>query len=257
MEWEKLTSDAFEKAAEETGVCVIPMGVVEKHGSHLPLETDMIIGRTIAKMAAEKESFVIFPYYFWGQVNEARHTPGTIAVSAELQMQLLMDTVSEIRRNGFRKIVLLESHGGNTAFLNYFLQSQLYEKKDYAVYKIGLAGIFTKWMETYPSPGVDGHAGKTETELVMAYQDELVHMDKCNPEGTKNLHRLEHLTGIATPVDWYANFPTHQKGDPKDADPMTGRKKYELAADYVADCIRRIKEDHVAAGLMNEFFSKW
>lgn len=59
MEWKKLTSDAFERAVEETGVCVIPMGVVEKHGSHLPLETDMIIGRTIAKMAAEKEPFVI------------------------------------------------------------------------------------------------------------------------------------------------------------------------------------------------------
>lgn len=64
MYWEELTADDFAEAVKSTGVCVIPMGVVEKHGNHLPLGTDMIIGRTIAEMAARLEPFVIFPYYY-------------------------------------------------------------------------------------------------------------------------------------------------------------------------------------------------
>ncbi|MFR3404684.1 MAG: creatininase family protein [Blautia faecis] len=75
MYWDELTADHFAEAVQETKVCVIPMGVVEKHGSHLPLGTDMIIGRTIAEMAAKIEPFVIFPYYCFGQINEARHVP--------------------------------------------------------------------------------------------------------------------------------------------------------------------------------------
>lgn len=96
MYWEELTAQDFQKAAKETQVCVIPMGVVEKHGYHLPLGTDMIIGRTIAGMAAEIEPFVIFPYYFFGQINEARHVPGTIAVSPKMQMELLEEVAEEI-----------------------------------------------------------------------------------------------------------------------------------------------------------------
>lgn len=67
MYWDELTADHFAEAVQETKVCVIPMGVVEKHGSHLPLGTDMIIGRTIAEMAAKIEPFVIFPYYCFGR----------------------------------------------------------------------------------------------------------------------------------------------------------------------------------------------
>ena len=121
MYWDELTADHFAEAVQETKVCVIPMGVVEKHGSHLPLGTDMIIGRTIAEMAAKIEPFVIFPYYCFGQINEARHVPGAIAISPKMQMELLQEVVDEVRRNGFKKIVLLESHGGNINFLNYFL----------------------------------------------------------------------------------------------------------------------------------------
>ena len=104
MYWEELTADDFVEAVKSTGVCVIPMGVVEKHGSHLPLGTDMIIGRTIAEMAARLEPFVIFPYYYFGQINEARHVPGTIAVSPELQMKLLQEEwIQEDRTSGITR----------------------------------------------------------------------------------------------------------------------------------------------------------
>lgn len=257
MFWEELTAEELEKAAKETQVCVIPMGVVEKHGSHLPLGTDMIIGRTFAEMAAKIEPFVIFPYYCFGQINEARHVPGTIAVSPKMQMELLDEVVKEIRRNGFKKIVLLESHGGNTSLLDFFLQAQLHEKRDYVVYKIGVFDIIDQCCRDFDPSREDGHAARTETELVMAYHPELVHMDRVNPEGAVNLHRLDHLKGARTPVSWYADHPTHQDGDPTIATREVGQKKYEIAAAYIADIIRGIKEDEKAPEILQEFYSQW
>lgn len=257
MYWDELTADHFAEAVQETKVCVIPMGVVEKHGSHLPLGTDMIIGRTIAEMAAKIEPFVIFPYYCFGQINEARHVPGAIAVSPKMQMELLQEVVDEVRRNGFKKIVLLESHGGNINFLNYFLQAQLHEKRDYTVYKIGVFDIIEKCLEKYPSEENDGHAALTETELVMAYHPELVHMDEINPEGAVNPHRLDHMAGISTPVSWYADHPTHQDGAPDKASQERGQGKYEVAAKYVAELIRKIKEDDKVQEIMDEYYSRW
>lgn len=257
MYWDELTADHFAEAVQEKKVCVIPMGVVEKHGSHLPLGTDMIIGRTIAEIAAKIEPFVIFPYYCFGQINEARHVPGAIAVSPKMQMELLQEVIDEIRRNGFKKIVLLESHGGNINFLNYFLQGQLYEKRDYTVYKIGIFDIIEKCMEKYPAEENDGHAALTETELVMAYHPELVHLEEINPEGAINQHRLDHMVGISTPVSWYADHPTHQDGAPDKASQEIGRKKYEVAAEYVAELVRKIKDDDKVQAIMDEYYSRW
>lgn len=112
MLWEELTAGEFEKAREECKrTCIIPLGVIEKHNGHLPLGTDMLIGRKVAEEAAKREPVVIFPYYFFGQINEARHTPGTIAIRPDLLFSLLDEVCSEICRNGFNKIGILSSHG--------------------------------------------------------------------------------------------------------------------------------------------------
>jgi len=259
MFWEELTAEEFEKAVKEEQVCVIPMGVIEKHGSHLPLATDMLLGREIARLAAKIEPFVIFPYYYFGQINEARHVPGTIAVSPKMQMDLLDEVIKEIRRNGFRKIVLLESHGGNINWLDYFLQGQLHEKRDYIVYKIGIFDIIgyanEKLMQSFSDE--DGHAAKMETEFVMAVRDDLVHMEWVNPEGAINLHRLDHIKGANTPISWYSDHPTHQEGDPTHASKDLGEKRFQYAADYVADLIKKIKTDNKALELLEEYFKQW
>jgi creatinine amidohydrolase len=79
---EELTSPEFVKAIElADGVCVIPIGIIEKHGPHLPLGTDLFEAREIAFTAAKKEYAVVFPPYYAGQIFEAKHQPGTIAYS--------------------------------------------------------------------------------------------------------------------------------------------------------------------------------
>ena len=67
--WEEITSPRFPAAVEKAGgVCVIPMGVIEKHGPHLPLGTDMFEARETAFQAAQKEYAIVFPPYFMGQI---------------------------------------------------------------------------------------------------------------------------------------------------------------------------------------------
>src|SRR5581483_8202696 len=80
VHWEELTAGDFMKAIERSqGTCVLPFGILEKHGPHLPLGTDLLDVRYAALHAAEKEYAVVFPEYYFGQIFEARHQPGTIA----------------------------------------------------------------------------------------------------------------------------------------------------------------------------------
>jgi creatinine amidohydrolase len=129
--WEELTSSDFALAVKQSeGVCVVPMGVIEKHGQQLPLGTDVYTAREISRRAAAKEYCIVYPYYFMGQIFEAQHQPGTIAYSPDLLYRLLDETCREISRNGIKKIILVNSHGGNNAFLQYFCQTQLATPRD-------------------------------------------------------------------------------------------------------------------------------
>jgi len=135
VKWEELTAGDFRAAiAKSQGTCLLPFGILEKHGPHLPLGTDLLNVRYVAEHAALEEYAVVFPEYYAGQIFEAKHQPGTIAYSPELQLMLLQETTDEMARNGCRKVVIVNGHGGNEHLLPYFAQSQLYKPHDYVVY---------------------------------------------------------------------------------------------------------------------------
>jgi creatinine amidohydrolase len=111
--WEELTASDFLKALEASGgTCALPFGIVEKHGPAGPLGTDLINVRYTTLLAAREEYTIIFPEYYFGQIFEAKHQPGTIAYSSHLQLELLQETVAEMGRNGCRKIIIVNGHGG-------------------------------------------------------------------------------------------------------------------------------------------------
>src|SRR5256885_1760803 len=103
------------------GPCLLQNGIMEKHGLHLPLGNDLINVRYASLHAAEQEYAVVFPEYFVSQIFEARHQPGTVAYSAHLQLELLQETSNEMGRNGCKKIIIVNGHGGNGNLLS-FLQ---------------------------------------------------------------------------------------------------------------------------------------
>src|SRR5262249_15698158 len=75
---EELSPDEFRHAIQQSkGVCLLPFGILEKHGPHLPLGTDLINVRYAALHAADEEYAIVFPEYYFGQIFEAKHEPGT------------------------------------------------------------------------------------------------------------------------------------------------------------------------------------
>ena len=133
--WEELTAADFRTAiAQSGGTCILPFGILEKHGPQLPLGTDLINVRFASLAAAADEYAVVFPEYYFGQIFEAKHEPGTIAYSADLQMRLLQETTDEMARNVCKKILIVNGHGGNEHLLPFFAQAQLDKPHDYVVY---------------------------------------------------------------------------------------------------------------------------
>ena len=119
MNWEKLTSPDFEIAVKTCGrVCLLPLGVIEKHGDHLPLGQDAMVIHRLCTEAAEIEPAMVFPFFYLGRINEARHQPGTISLKYELILPVLESMCDEIARNGFDRILLANGHGGNINILN-------------------------------------------------------------------------------------------------------------------------------------------
>ncbi len=90
VKWEELTSADFAKGLEKSGgVCLLPFGIIEKHGPQLPLGADLINVRYASEHAAAQAYAIVFPAYYFGQIFEARHQPGTVAYSPSMQLQLL------------------------------------------------------------------------------------------------------------------------------------------------------------------------
>ena len=259
VRWGELTAPDFVLALEKSeGVCMLPFGVVEKHGPAGPLATDLLNVRHATIAAAELEYAIVFPEYYFGQIFEAEHQPGTISYSRRLQLELLQETVSEMGRNGCTKVVIVNGHGGNTSLIQYFAQTQLDEPKDYvvyAIYSIGAQGETTAAMA--PSgQGVDGHAGEGELSVVMAHRPDLVHPERSPGQSGENLRRLALPAGVSTGIWWYASFPNHYGGDSAGANARRGQAILDRQISFYAEVIRAIKADDAAPALQREFFDQ-
>jgi creatinine amidohydrolase len=135
MRWDELTDDRFAEAVQEAeGVCLLPLSCIERHGHHLPLATDMFIGREVCHRAAALEPAIVFPDFIFTQILEARHYPGCIGIEPDLTIRLLESTCREIARNGLKKIVIVNAHGGNDHLIHYFAQIQLASPRDNDVF---------------------------------------------------------------------------------------------------------------------------
>ena len=134
MLWKDLLSCEFEEAVKTAkGVCAVPIGCMEKHGDHLPLGCDTIWGAEFTRRAAEEAQVVVFPEMYFGEKSGAGEYPGTIIFPTALIWQILEHSCYEIARNGFHKIVLMSSHGGNAAMLQAFARQILQKKPNFQV----------------------------------------------------------------------------------------------------------------------------
>jgi creatinine amidohydrolase len=251
--WEELTAGDFQQAMQKAqNTCVLPFGIIEKHGPQLPLGTDLINVRYATMHGVEQEYAIVFPEYYFGQIFEARHEPGTMAYSAKIQMELLQETTDEMGRNGCKKIMIVNGHGGNNNLLPYFAQTQMATPHDYVVYVVN-RGSYGPGRPSLKSK-VDQHAGESETAHTMISRPDLVHIDRAASENGADRNRLDLPAGVYTGIWWYAKFPDHYAGDGSVATAELGEFDMKAWAKNIANAIRAVKSDQVAPRLQTEFF---
>ena len=254
--WEELTAADFRAAIlQSKGTCLLPFGILEKHGPHLPLGTDLLNVRHASVQAAQQEYAVIFPQYYFGQIFEAKHEPGTVAYTMELQLKLLQETTEEMARNGCKKIVIVNGHGGNEHLLPFFAQAQLDRPYDYVVYV--LDGERSRpGGPPKKSTGIDYHAGENETSNTMVSRPDLVHLDRAASESGSDQHRVKLPEDVYTGIWWYARFPNHYSGDGSVAARELGEWNMNNWIAATVEAIRAVKADDQSLKLQNEFYEK-
>ena len=229
MEWTKLRQDEFKDAVEKSNkVCIIPIGCIESHGIHLPLGCDVFHGRYIAAKAAEKAEVCVFPELFCGEKSGAGEYPGTVIFPTPLIFQILEQCCNEIARNGFNKILIFNSHGGNVAMTNAFSRYMLQKKPSFIVstYNLFMPEVpnILAEAEKYPyltnedkailqkyidDKHFDGHGGFLESSWMKEICPELTRVDLMDKKSGISTHRLDEVSKhkIYSAFGWMANYP--------------------------------------------------
>ena len=281
MKWEDLTATEFDEAIEKAeGVCLLPLGCLERHGEHLVVGCDGYAANHVANLAAEKEYAVVFPAGHWlgevmpnhsndPEIMQKKQLRGYVSIKPQTLLTVLEELCSEIHRNGFNKILIVNSHGGNTALLNFFTRGILYEKRDYCVMwtNINTTGNGDAFYEKISSQKErfdyltdedyktlarvaetgfgGGHAAFHEVSFLIGQDPKLVRPEKFYQEAL-SIHRMDHLTkrGINFGGSWMADNPKAYCGyAPVGCTEAIGKAYCEIVSDNLAEKIRIIKND--------------
>lgn len=258
--WDELVASDWPRALDSSSLtCILPIGILEKHGPHDPIGSDLIHVREWAARATKIEYAVVFPDYFYGQIYEARHQPGTFALPSKLILELLDATCAEIARNGFKKIVIINGHGGNPQLIRFFIQSQLEKRRDYAVYffEPGQDEDYRNKLKQLHKSNAEGdqHAGERETSTLLYLRPDLVKMDKAADESGLNQKRLD-IPNVYTAIWWYAAYPNHYAGVGSAATRELGEFITENTIQSLVKALRAIKSDTQTIKLQNEFYDR-
>ena len=165
-------------------VVVVPIGSLEQHGHHLPMLTDSMIGGEIARRLELdlKEEVLFAPMIWTGASDHHLAMPGTISVSNDVYVKLLSDVLESLIHAGFRKIFLLNSHGGNITPGRMAIYNTHLRHRDLLDLYIALGSWFDivgpqiREMKTLESQMVT-HACELETSMILSLRPELVKME--------------------------------------------------------------------------------
>lgn len=257
--WDELTFSDWDLALEKSNnTCILPIGILEKHGPGVPIGSDLIRAREWAKRATKEEYAVVFPDYFYGQVNEARQHYGTFSLPSDLTMNLLEATTDEIARNGFDKIIIINSHGGNPQMIRYFIQNQLEKKKDYVVYffEPGMSKeVRDEMMRIRKTElATDQHGGEREASEIKYLRPELLKLERSPDESGENLNRLKLPSTLYTAIWWYASYPNHYAGDASFASVELGKLITDNTLNELITAIKSVKNDRQTLEIQREYF---
>jgi creatinine amidohydrolase len=248
MRWEELTSPEIGALDRDKTVVVLPIGSVEQHGNHMPVGTDTILAQSVSlAAAAEVAGVVVLPPPWYGFSAHHMRFPGSITLRAETLMAVAEDIVASMVKHGFRRILIVNGHGGNGGVID--LLASTLGHKHYGRARIATLTYFTLARDAIAAlresqPGGMGHACEFETSMVQHLRPELVKIDRAGityPDPGSAYLTTDLLGAQAVRV--YHDFgdlsPTGTLGDPSLASPEAGEKFFAATVDalsaFIAD----------------------
>ena len=170
---EEMSWTEFKDAMNETDLVIIPVGVIEEHGCHNPLGTDMYIAQACAKLVGERVKAPVAPVMPFGYSPNLVSFPGTNSLDPMLYRKVLVSYAESYVKHGAKRFLFINGHGGNTNTLA-MVAGDLYDK-------YGCICSFNQWWEVLPQLNKEwdcaDHGGYYETSMMMAVNSEIVDMN--------------------------------------------------------------------------------
>jgi len=236
MNWWELTWPEFEKV--DKTVALLPTGIVEAHGPHLPLGTDALMATYIAEETARRTNVLLLPTVWYGNTYVLDKFPGTISISNETLYRLYLDIFREVARNGVRYLVVVNGHGGNVDALSMAAKDAARETK--------LTVILVNWWidlaketrrRVLETP--EGHAAEDETSEVWAAYPQLV---KAVPRDGSADEWIEVRFRVYGKDAYAMEYTKAVQGYPSKASQEKGRAILEAAVNELTQLIEDLKK---------------
>jgi creatinine amidohydrolase len=242
MRWEEFNSSEINALDRDRTIVILPLGSLEQHGPHMPLGTDTMLAQAVALGGAKKDgNGVVLAPPWYGFSAHHMGFAGTISLRMETLIALAEDIVGSVVAHGFRRILIVNGHGGNGGAID--VLAATLGHKHYGQARIAaltyfeLAGQAIADLRRSESGGM-GHAGEFETAMLEHLRPQLVHIDraeKCYPETGSPYLNTDLLAGSAvrTYLDFKDISPTGTLGDPYLASPELGAKYFAAVVDQL------------------------
>lgn len=240
---EEMTPQEITDALKEVDTVIVPLGTVEQHGPHLPVGTDTIIPITVAKRVAEKVKVLVAPPIYYGNSLSMADMKGVFTITPDALANLLLDLCRSFARQGFKKIVFLNGHGGNKQVLS-FIGQKARKETGALIARVDWWDIVT---EDIPKicESVVAHADEGETSMMLACRPDLVNMKKATKDDTHN-ELAKVLTGgkPKNMPDVFVPFTKWSKtgliGDATKASKVKGEKIMKAVVDNIVHFLERL-----------------
>ncbi|MEF8834880.1 MAG: creatininase family protein [Candidatus Thermoplasmatota archaeon] len=218
---------------EKDSIIILPIGISEGHGEHLPVGTDTYQAEYVVKEVSkrmEKRS-IIAPILNYGTCKATEHLQGTLSIRFETLRDIVSDILKSLVGQGFEKIVMISGHSGTTHMIALRLAAQdLLENKDAHI--LLLSGYdFAYELRGDKVPDRDGHGGEIETAKIMDIKPDLVGKNRPN----NKVHHPE----FKVIADYGDHWPEGMRGSADEASEEEGEEINE----YVIKKIIKVIED--------------
>ncbi len=203
IDWLSLSTDEFSTRDMSRAVAILPVAAIEQHGPHLPVGVDTLIAQgyleRVRALAPDDLDLLVLPVQTIGKSNEHLAFPGTLTLTAETVIAAWREIGESIYRAGCRKLVIVNSHGGNIPVIDIVARELRV--------RLGMLCVTTAWHRLgYPQDLFSAHelrhgihGGEIETSLMLAFAPDMVRMEKAadfTPRTVAMAEEFTHLSAI-------------------------------------------------------------